>query len=57
MNSKDSAVWKALAELDLIPQPELTPEQEDQLARALDPELQRLKDIEDLFTPKPKRAD
>ena len=49
--SNDSAVNKALAELGLLKVPELTPEQEEQLARALDPNLQRLKDIEDVFTP------
>ena len=49
MSKKDAAVNKALAELGLVDDPVLTPEQEEQLARALDPELQRLKDIEDLY--------
>ena len=49
---KDSAVIKALAELGLREEPKLTPEQEEALARALDPHLQYLKDVEDVFTPK-----
>lgn len=49
MSSKDSAVTKALIELGFIEPPTLSPEQEEQLALATDPELQRLKDIQDLF--------
>lgn len=50
MDSKDTDIITALARLGLIEDPVLTPEQEEQLQLALDPELQRLKDIEDLFT-------
>ncbi len=49
MTDKSAAVLKALAELGLRKEPELTPEEEDRLQCALDPELQRLKDIEELF--------
>jgi hypothetical protein len=51
-DKKNSAVQKALAELGIREQPVLAPEQEDQLATALDPELQRLQDIMNVFTPK-----
>jgi len=50
VSNKDAAVNKALAELGLVDDPVLTPEQEEQLQLALDPELQRLKDIEGLFS-------
>lgn len=49
MSKKDAAVNKALAELGLVDDPVLTPEQEEQLQLALDPELQHLKNIEDLY--------
>lgn len=51
-DKKNSAVQKALAELGLREQPVLTPEQEEQLTLALDPEQRRLQDIMDVFTPK-----
>jgi hypothetical protein len=50
MNSKDSAVLKALAELGLKKEPQLTPDQEELLKQALDPEEQFLADVEKLFT-------
>ncbi len=52
MSDKDSQVVTILTRLGLVKDPELTPEQEEQLQTALDPELQRLKDIENVFTPK-----
>lgn len=53
--SKNAAVLKALADLGLAPQLELSAEQEELLQRSLDPELQRLYDIEKLFTVEPKQ--
>lgn len=50
MSKKDAAITKALTDLGLRKEPELTPDQEEQLKNALDPELQYLQDIEDLFT-------
>lgn len=50
MSKKDAAIIKALAELGFQQEPELTPEQEEQLELALDPKLQYLKDVEDLFS-------
>lgn len=50
MDSKDAAVIKALAELGIHKQPDLSPEQEDMLKRALDPEEQFLHDVEKLFS-------
>ena len=49
MNEKDAQVEKILAELGLRDEPKLTPEQEELLQRALDPELQFQHDIERLF--------
>ena len=49
MNAKDAAVIKALTQAGLRPEPELTPDQEELLKRALDPEEQYLYDIERLF--------
>ena len=54
MSKKDAAVIKALADLGLREDPELTPEEEEQLRVASDPELQYLQDIEDLFSKNPK---
>lgn len=49
MNEKDASVQKVLAELGLKEQPKLSPEQEEILKRALDPELQFQHDVERLF--------
>lgn len=54
MSKQDAAVTKVLVDLGLRKEPELTPSEEDQLTNALDPELQYLQDIEDLFTPSEK---
>lgn len=48
--SKDAAVIKALTQAGLRDEQELTPEQEEMLKRALDPEEQFLHDVEQLFT-------
>lgn len=50
MNEKDAAVIKALTQIGLRPEQELTPDQEELLKRALDPEEQFLYDVEQLFT-------
>lgn len=47
---KDSAIIKALSDAGLRKEPELTPDQEEMLRIALDPELQFLDDVERLFT-------
>jgi hypothetical protein len=49
MNKKDAAVTKILADLKLVDDTQLSPEQERVLQNALDPELQYLQDVEDLF--------
>ena len=46
---KDAAVIKALTQAGLRDEPELSPEQEELLQRALDPEKQFLHDVEKLF--------
>lgn len=51
MNEKDVRVHKVLAELGIDNQPDLTPEQEEVLKTALDPEEQFLSDVERLFKP------
>ena len=51
MSKKDTAVTKALTDLGLRNEPELTADEEEKLKTALDPELQYLQDVEDLFTP------
>ncbi len=45
MDSKDAHVQKILAELGLKDEPELSPEQEEILRTALDPEQQELADM------------
>ena len=50
MENKDAHVQKILAELGLKQEPKLTPEQEELLRRALDPEEQFLHDIKRIFT-------
>lgn len=49
MNEKDAAVIKVLAELGLKDQPQLTPEEEELLQVALDPEEMRLYNIKQIF--------
>ena len=49
MNDKDAAVIKVLNDIGYTEEPELSPEQEEQLARACDPEKQFLHDVESLF--------
>ena len=49
MNDKDAKVIKALADLGLRPEEELTPDQEEMLKKALDPHEQFLDDVESLF--------
>lgn len=56
MSKKDAAIIKALAELGLKDDPELSPEQEEQLRIASDPELQYLQDVEDLFAKSPEKG-
>lgn len=51
MSATDAKAQKALAELGLRSEVPLTPEQEQMLQRALDPEEQYLYDVERLFTP------
>lgn len=50
MNKHDATIIKALAELGHIEEPVLSPEQEEMLARALDPEKEFLHSVEELFT-------
>lgn len=50
MNKKDCAIEKVLAELGLRDEPELTPEQEEMLQRALDPEKEYLHQVKKLFS-------
>lgn len=52
MKKKDAAVIKVLSDIGMTDEPELTPEQENQFARALDPEKQFLYDVEKLFNPR-----
>lgn len=49
MKEKDAAVIKVLADIGYADEPELTPDQEEQLKRALDPDEQFLHDVEKLF--------
>ena len=49
MNSKDAHVIKILADLDLKESPPLSPEEEQLLQQALDPELDFLNQVETLF--------
>ncbi len=51
--NKDSAVVLSLAELGLLSDQELSPEQEEMLKRALDSEEQFLYDVENLFSEDP----
>ncbi len=54
MNKHDAAVIKALADAGLSEEPELSPEQEELLARALDPEKEYLHKVKELFSHKEK---
>ncbi len=49
MKDKDADVIKILNDIGYTEEPELSPEQEEQLARARDPEKQFLHDVENLF--------
>lgn len=51
MKKKDAAVIKVLSDIGMTDEPELTPEQENHLSRALNPEKQFLYDVEKLFNP------
>jgi len=51
MKEKDAAIIKVLSDIGYADEPELTPEQEKQFSRALDPEKQFLHDVEKLFNP------
>lgn len=53
---KDAAVIKALTQAGIRPEQELTPEQEEILQRALDPEKQYFYDIEQLFSKPPEET-
>jgi len=54
MNKHDAAVIKALADAGITEEPELSPEQEEMLARALDPEKEYLHKVKELFNPTKK---
>jgi len=49
MKTKDAAAIKVLSDIGYTDEPDLTPEQEEQFERALDPEKQFLYDIEHVF--------
>jgi len=49
MNKHDAAIIKALADAGVMPETELSAEQEEMLARALDPEKEFLHKVETLF--------
>jgi len=49
MSKQDAAITKVLSDLGIIEEPTLSPEQEDMLARALDPEKEFLHSVEKLF--------
>ena len=53
--NKDPAIIKALTDINLHTEPELTPEQEELLRLALNPEEQFLNDVERLFTKTPPK--
>ena len=50
MNKQDAAVIKVLSDIGTEEDPTLSPEQEEMLARALDPEKDFLHSVEKLFT-------
>jgi len=47
--NNDAAVIKILADIGALPEPQLTPEQEEMLKRALDPDCSFYDDIMDVF--------
>jgi len=49
MNKQDAAVIKILSDIGLEEEPTLSPEQEEMLTRALDPEKQFIHSVEQLF--------
>ena len=49
MNKQDAAIEKILSDIGIKEEPTLTPEQEEMLARALDPEKDFFGSIEHLF--------
>lgn len=49
MNKHEATVIKVLADLNVSDEPTLTQDQEDMLARALDPEKEFLHSVEKLF--------
>ena len=49
MSKKDTAITKALTELGLRPESELTIEEEEKFLTALDPELTYLREVEELY--------
>lgn len=49
MNNQDSTVIKILSDMGMTEEPELSPEQEEILQRALDPEKEFLHSVEKLF--------
>jgi len=55
MNKHEAAVIKVLADLNIGDEPTLTPEQEDMLARALDPEKEFLHSVEKLHNQDPPK--
>lgn len=50
MESKDATIIKVLSDLDLRSEPELSPEQEQMLKRALTPDASFLDAVEQLFS-------
>lgn len=50
MNEKDAAIKKTLAELGLIKEPELSPEEEHTLQQALDLDAKFYADVERIFS-------
>ncbi len=56
MNDKDAAVIKVLNDIGYTEEPELSPEQEEMLKRACDPEQQFLYDVKNLFNQSDKSS-
>ena len=52
MNNQDPAIIKILSDMGMAEEPELSPEQEEILQRALDPEKEFLHSVEKLFNTK-----
>ncbi len=55
MNKQDAAVIKILSDIEYTEEPTLSPEQEDMIARALDPEKEFLHSVEKLFSKNPSK--